>query len=150
MTEEPPTPPVNPVADEAPVVKAARAFHARDQVALALGIELLEVRPGFARLAMPVDEEKLNFYGVGHGGMTYLLADAASGYACNAGGTVMVAHSATITYLAPAPPGGRLTATARETHRTGRTAIYDVTVTDEADKTIAVFRGTALSARRPG
>ena len=61
----------------------------------------------------------------------------------------MVAHSATITYLAPAPPGGRLTATAEESHRTGRTAIYDVTVTDETGNTIAVFRGTALKVRRP-
>ena len=144
MTEKPSLPPTGPVVD------AAKAFHARDNTARALGIALLEVRPGFARLAMQVDDEKLNFYGVGHGGMTYLLADAASGYASNAGGTVMVAHSATITYLAPAAPGGWLTATAEETQRTGRTAIYDVTVTDEAGDTIAVFRGTTLGVRRPG
>jgi acyl-CoA thioesterase len=142
MTEKSPTPPTALVVDE------AKAFHARDKASQALGIELVEVRPGFARLAMQVDDGKLNPYGVGHGGMTYMLADAASGYASNAGGTAMVAHSATITYIAPAPPGGRLTATAEETHRTGRTAIYDVTVTDETGTTIAVFRGTAMRVRR--
>lgn len=129
----------------------AKPAAAPDPTCRALGIELLELRPGFARLRMRIGDDMANAHGTGHGGIVFLLADAASGYAANAddnADSVIVAHGATITYLAPAPLGGWLTATATEGHRAGRTAIYDVTVTNEAGDTVAVLRATGLATRR--
>ncbi|MEC7962834.1 MAG: hotdog domain-containing protein, partial [Pseudomonadota bacterium] len=51
------------------------------------------------------------------------------------------AQENTITYLAPGQPGELLTATAVEQSKTGRSGVYDVTVTGEDGRKVALFRG---------
>jgi acyl-CoA thioesterase len=52
-----------------------------------------------------------------------------------------VAQHCAVTFLNPVKLGEVLTATAREVSRLGRSGITDVTVTNQAGETIAVFRG---------
>src|SRR3546814_21023741 len=74
---------------------------ARDTVALALGVEVLEARPGFARCAMTIADRHLNPHGVCHGGVLFTFADSTFGYACNAYDQMTMAQGADIDFLRP-------------------------------------------------
>jgi acyl-CoA thioesterase len=106
-----------------------------------LGIELVSLGPGEARTTLTVTEDCLNFHGTPHGGALYSLADAAFAAASNAAGRTSVALETNMSYLATVDAGETITATATETHAGGRTAAYEITVTDGADSRIATFRG---------
>lgn len=112
-----------------------------DKASQGLGMEILEVGPGLAQLAMTVTERMLNGHGSCHGGYIFTLADSAFAFACNSHGTPAVAQHCTITYVAPGRLGMRLVAVAQERQRGERSGIYDVTVRDEAGTVIAEFRG---------
>jgi acyl-CoA thioesterase len=124
------------------VAQASRdAMWAQDRASKALGIEVLEVGPGRARLRMPVRAEMCNGHHLCHGGMIFTLADSAFAYACNSHNKVTVANNCAVTFIASAREGDVLTADAAERHRGGRSGVCDVTVTDQAGTLIAVFRG---------
>jgi acyl-CoA thioesterase len=125
------------------------ALYGRDNASRALGMELLGVAGGAARVAMTVRADMNNGHGVCHGGFVFTLADTAFAYACNAAGVAMVAAGASIEFLSPAVVGERLIATARETSRTERNGIYDVIVETEAGETRAHFRGRCARWRAP-
>jgi acyl-CoA thioesterase len=134
---------------ETPTATSPETLYLKDAAARALGIEVLEAAPGAARVAMVVRPDMGNGHGICHGGFIFALADTAFAYACNAAGIAMVAAGASIEFLAPAPVGERLTATARETSRSDRSGIYDVIVESEAGETRAHFRGRCARLRTP-
>jgi len=120
---------------------SAEAMWADDKASQGLGMEVLDVGPGRAKLAMRLTERMVNGHGFGHGGFIFTLADSALAFACNAYGFRSVAQQCSITFLAPARLGMRLVAEATERHRADRRGIYDVSVRDEAGTVIAEFRG---------
>jgi acyl-CoA thioesterase len=132
----------NPSADSQHL--AERAVHAlfeRDRASQALGIEILEVRPGFTRVAMLIRPDMVNGHDICHGGYVFTLADSAFAFCCNSFNAVTVAAGATIDFLAPARTGDRLTATARQLWRSRRTGLYEIEVTNQHGAPIALFRG---------
>lgn len=86
------------------------ALAERDTFVKSLGIELVEAGPGRAVTRLAVAERHLNFNGVCQGGLTFTLADAAFGYACNSHGVVAGAIDAHIAFCAPVRAGDVLTA----------------------------------------
>lgn len=106
-----------------------------------LGIELRSLEPGLAQTRLEVTDDLTNFHGTPHGGAIYSLADAAFAAASNSRGETAVALETNISYLEAVDVGTELTATATETHESGRTAEYEVVVTDEDEERIATFRG---------
>jgi acyl-CoA thioesterase len=122
-------------------------LYADDAASQALGIEVLEAAPGRVRVAMIVRADMQNGHGICHGGIMFTLADSAFAFACNSHGAPMVAAGATIEFLASAPVGARLIATASETARTERHGIYDVRIADERGIEYAHFRGRCARLR---
>lgn len=120
---------------------AADAMWANDRASRDLGMALDYVAPGEARLSMIVTETMANGHGIGHGGFIFALADSAFAFACNSYNKNTVAQHCSISFLAPVQVGDRLTATACERHREGRSGIYDVTVRRDDGTPIAEFRG---------
>jgi acyl-CoA thioesterase len=118
----------------------ADAMWATDAASQELGMEILDVGQGYARLAMTVTAAMANGHGMAHGGYIFTLADSAFAFACNTYNERAVAAQCSITYLRPGKVGHRLIAVAREVARAGRSGIYDVTICD-GDVTIAEFRG---------
>ena len=96
---------------------------------------------GRATLTMTVRPEHCNGHGICHGGVTFMLADSAFAFACNSRNLSTVAQHNMISYLAPGRAGDVLTAEAHEVTQTGRSGIYDVTVTNQEGTLIAEFRG---------
>ncbi|GLZ08020.1 hypothetical protein Acsp03_54860 [Actinomadura sp. NBRC 104412] len=126
--------------------RCAETMSERDQVAIDLDMEIVEVGPGRARLRMRVTDTMVNGHGLAHGGYVFLLADSAFAYACNTHDRVTVAAAADITFVAPAYGGDLLEALATERVRFGRSGLYDVTVRRiPDDAVIAEFRGTSRS-----
>jgi len=78
---------------------------------------------------MTVREDMVNGHAIGHGGLTFTLADSAFAFACNSYGRRTVAAGAEIRFRAPTRLGDVLTATATERSREGRSGVYDVEVT---------------------
>jgi acyl-CoA thioesterase len=124
-----------------PIEAVAAAMWAEDRASRGLGMELLEVGPGRAVLAMRITETMVNGHGIAHGGFIFTLADSAFAFACNWTGERTVAAHCQITYLRPARLGQRLVAEGIETFREGRNGITDVRVRTEDGETIAMFRG---------
>ena len=116
-------------------------MHENDQAAKALGMQIISTSLGKSTLSMEVRQDMLNGLGSCHGGMIFSLADTAFAHACNSGNKPTVASGCTIDFLAPAKQGDVLNARAAERSRSGRTGIYDVEVTNQNDRLIAVFRG---------
>lgn len=113
----------------------------RDPYAKLLGIELLDVKPGYSPLSMVLGEDMLSFHGLPHGGAIFSLADAALGAASNSHGTKSVGLSMEIVYLRTPDPGTKLTAEATEEHMGRRTALYHITVKSEVGNLIASCHG---------
>lgn len=119
----------------------ARAMWARDRTAQALGMQIAVVRAGYATLNMRVRNDMVNGHHMCHGGMIFTLADTAFAYACNSYNQNAVASACQIDFIAPAHEGEMLQAEATERTATGRTGVYDVTVSAGEGKIIALFRG---------
>jgi len=120
---------------------AGKTMYERDPASQALGMTLDEIRPGYARMSMPVRADMLNGHRTCHGGYIFMLADSAFAFACNSHNFNTVGAGCAIDYLAPAREGDLLTAEAVELALLGRTGVYDVAVTDREGRKIALFRG---------
>lgn len=121
----------------------------RDRASAALGMTLLEARPGYAALSFVVREDMLNGFDVCHGGLIFSLADTAFAAACNETTAVTLAAGADVSFLRPAREGQVLTAIAVRRSLSGRSGLYDVTVSDEAGAVIAEFRGRSRTTNLP-
>jgi len=121
--------------------KSAAAMWADDHASKWAGMEIVSVDEGVAELSLTVQPHHCNGHGIGHGGVTFMLADSAFAFACNSRNQSTVAMHNIISYLAPARLGDRLIARAQEVVLNGRNGIYDVKVTNQNDDLIAEFRG---------
>lgn len=123
------------------------AMYLRDRVAQRLGMQLEAVSPGFARIRMTIGEDMINGHGICHGGFTFALADTACAYACNSYNVNTLSQAVNIVFMAPARLGQHLVAEARESHHAGRTGCYDIRVSNEAGKVVAVAMGQCRTLR---
>ncbi|MCC9173479.1 hotdog fold thioesterase [Arthrobacter sp. zg-Y179] len=126
-----------------------------------MGIEVVAVGPGTARISMLLRPQMVNGFGIGHGGMVFAFADTAFALACNPEGGgparkrdhITVAAGADITFLAPVTAGDRLTASAEHRAGNGRSGVYDIEVRSERpDGTavvVALFRGRSRTIPNP-
>ena len=120
---------------------------AQDAAVRTLGITLDSISPGHARLVMKVREDMINGAGICHGGLITTLADSAFAFACNSYNRLTLAAGIAVDFIAPAHQGDVLTATAAEVSRSARTGVYDINVTNQQNKLVAVLRGRCHEVR---
>lgn len=135
------------MSPDALAAEVARRMWDGDRATQALGMELLEVRAGYARIRMPVRRDMTNGHGICHGGFMFLLADSTFAFACNSHNQRAVAASAEIHFIASANEGDVLTAEGVEQHLAGRSGVYDMRVTDQSGRLIALFRGKSATIK---
>ena len=99
-------------------------------------------------MKMKVRPEFLNGVGTVHGGIVFGIADTAFAYASNSHNRIAVALDVSISY----PNAGQLhdefTVEAKEIYLGGRTAIYQVTVTNQHQQLIGMFNGTVYRTHK--
>lgn len=110
-----------------------------------LGIQCLKIEPGYCKLQMTVRDEMVNPLGITHGGIVFSLADTAFGYACNAGNRQAVALDVSISFIKASKPGDTLIAETQQIHNGKSTGVYLITVTNQRNETVALFKGTCYN-----
>ncbi len=106
-----------------------------------LGIEVLEIKEGYSKIKMTVREEMINGFGIVHGGIAFSLGDSAFAFACNNRNTLSVALDTSINFLKPIHVGDVLTAEAKELHNGRSTGLYHITITNQDNQEVAIFKG---------
>jgi acyl-CoA thioesterase len=119
-----------------------------DHFAATCGIRLVELRPGFAKMVLGIDDRHLNRVGTVHGGAIFTLADSASGAASKTGGKATVSVDTNISFV-KAAKAGTLYAEATEVARSRKLSTCTVRVTDDAGELVALFQGTAYIKDKP-
>lgn len=114
-----------------------------------LGIKVLEIEHGYARVSMQFDPAMQNIFGMLHGGAIFSLLDEAFQLACNARGELAVAQQVNTYFLAAAKPGACLIAEAKELNATRKTALYEVRVFEQVGERL-LATAQAMAYRKGG
>src|SRR6185436_6289126 len=109
-----------------------------------LGIEVLEIKEGYSRIKMTDRKEMINGFGIVHGGIAFSLADSAFAFACNNRNNLSVALDTSINFTKPVQVDDILTAEAKELHNGKSTGLYHITITNQRDHMVALFKGTCF------
>ena len=113
-----------------------------------LGIEVIEITEGYSKIKMTVRNEMMNGLGIVHGGIAFSLADSAFAFACNNRNVLSVALDTSINFLKPVRVGDILIAEAKELHNGKSTGLYQVTISNQQQHIVAVFKGTCFRTHR--
>jgi acyl-CoA thioesterase len=129
-------------------LEAFKHHFENDRFATSNGMRLIELRPGFAKTSLQVDQRHLNSIGTVHGGAIFTLADFAFGAAVKTRGKVAPAISTNLSFL-QATRSGTLYAEATEISRSSKLSVCAVRVTNDAGELVALFQGTAYIKDEP-
>ncbi|MCG2616112.1 hydroxyphenylacetyl-CoA thioesterase PaaI [Terrimonas sp. NA20] len=114
-----------------------------------LGISVIEVREGYSKIKMTVRAEMINGFGIVHGGVAFSLGDSAFAFACNNRNNLSVALDTSINFTKPVHVGDELIAEAKEIHNGRSTGLYHITIINQRDHIVAVFKGTCFRTGKP-
>ncbi|MEP7252943.1 MAG: hydroxyphenylacetyl-CoA thioesterase PaaI [Ginsengibacter sp.] len=109
-----------------------------------LGIELIDIKEGYSKIKMKIRQEMLNGLGIVHGGIAFSLADSAFAFACNSRNVLSVALDTSINFVKPTHPEDEITAEAKEIHNGKSTGLYLITITNQHNHQVAIFKGTCF------
>ncbi len=109
-----------------------------------LGIEVLEIKEGFSKIKMVVRKEMVNGFGIVHGGIAFSLADSAFAFACNNRNVLSVALDTSISFIKPVHIDDVLIAEAKELHNGKSTGLYHISITNQKEHMVALFKGTCF------
>jgi len=123
---------------------------AREPFARILDISLVALQEGHSVVEMTYDPGRMdNIYSRTHGGAVYGLIDEAFETAAQTEGTIAVALNVNVTYVTSPEPGARLRAEANRVTQTRKTASYEIRVTDDKERLIAVCQALAYRTGKP-
>jgi len=105
--------------------------NSEDTFAKQIGMNLIEIRTGFARATLLITDEKVNMYQMAHGGAIFSVADQACEAAGNSFGEPAVALQHSIHFLAAGKSGDLIEATAKVTHRSNRIGLIEFEVKNQ-------------------
>ncbi len=131
------------MSDEINLHETACNFLASDAFAVFLGIEVVEVRKEYAKVAMRVRQEYLNSVDRAHGAAIFAIVDQAFAVACNACGPRGIAISVNINYHSAAAPGSIMTAEATAVSVRRKISTWRVVVNDEDGAVVATAEAVA-------
>ena len=125
---------------ESKAEQIARKMMVGDAFSQWLGIEIIEVREGYAQMKMTVRDEMLNGHGVMHGGISFSLADSTFAFASNSHGQKAVSIETSINHTKAVFVGDELIATAEKESLSRSVGFYLVRVT-RGEELVGLFKG---------
>lgn len=123
-----------------------KLYFKKDNFVVDVGIELLEVSPGYAKAKLDIEKKHLNALKTVQGGALFTLADIAFAAALNAHGNDAVVINANISFV-KAVGKGTLTAEAKEISINPKIATYSVNITDDEGDIVAIYQGIGYRKR---
>lgn len=141
-----------PVANSTPVAALSDlhthlAARMNSGLAAHLGIELVEVRPGYLCAQLEIAPHHIAANGYLHAGSVVTLADSACGFGCFASLPEGANNFTTIelkSNFLRTTTAGIVRAEARLVHGGRRTQVWDATVFDAKEQALALFRCTQM------
>lgn len=109
-----------------------------------MDVKIIEIKAGFCQLKATIKAEMVNGFMIAHGGISYSLSDSALAFASNTYGKKCVSIETSISHTRPAKINDVLTATCTELNRGKTIGVYQVIVTNQEGKKVAVFKGTVF------
>jgi acyl-CoA thioesterase len=113
-----------------------------------LGIEVIEIREGHSKIKMTVRKEMINAFGIAHGGIAFSMADSAFAFACNNRNNLSVALDTSINFIKPVHVEDVLIAEATEVHNGKSTGLYQISITNQYNHIVALFKGTCFRTNK--
>lgn len=124
-------------------VDYAREVVGRDPMAKFLGIEVEEVREGYARCSVTIMPEYLNAVERAHGTIIFSVIDQALAVASNSTGSIAVSVNISMNFLAAAIDGEKIFAEAVPVNIGKKMSVWRIEVRSTNDKLIATADGIA-------
>lgn len=121
----------------------------KDRFSEWLGLKPEVLADGFCKMQFRVRPEMLNGFETIHGGVLFAACDSVFAFACNSHGLIAVALEASIHFTRPAKLSDILFVEARNIYLGKKTGLYEVSVTNEDDDLICLFKGTAYRTSKP-
>ena len=109
-----------------------------------LGIDIVDIKEGYSKIKMTVRKEMINGFGIVHGGIAFSLADSTFAFACNNRNNLSVALDTSINFTKPVHVEDVLTAEAKEIHNGKSTGLYQVSIINQKNHVVAIFKGTCF------
>ncbi len=103
-----------------------------------VGFDTTEIHEGYARGEMTLASKHGNPIGSIHGGVIFTIADTIGGAAATSRGRYVTTLSGNINYLRPAMNCKKLIGESREIKVGKNVCVYDVIITDETGREIAM------------
>lgn len=122
--------------------KITQEMYSQDWFSQWLGIEIVDISEGKCILKMKIRKEMLNGFGIAHGGITYSIADSALAFASNSHNRKSVSIETSISHIESLKENDEIIALAEEKSISNKIAIYEVSITNQNKKIIALFKGT--------
>ncbi len=113
--------------------------------ALNMGMKLVDLSKGYARVKLELKKEFLNWENLIHGGVIASLLDQAFGCSLNTLDHIYVAVQLNVNYLSAAPVGETIYAESKVIYAGKKLGVSEMTVSDSKGKTIARATGTTVS-----
>lgn len=120
----------------------------KDRFANSIGARLVEIREGYARAELVVEERHLNGAGLCQGGVMYTLADLAFAGVANCHGILSLGISNTITFIKPGKLGDHIIAECTEQVNHHKLPYCDVRVTNRDGDVLAMMTGLAYRLKK--
>ena len=129
-------------------VKVVEHMMEHDLFSQWLGIEVLDIKEGYSKIKMTVRKEMINGFGIVHGGIAFSLADSCFAFDCNNRNVLSVAFDTAINFIKPVHVNDVLTAEAKELHNGKSTGLYHITITNQKNHIVALFKGTCFRTNK--
>ena len=113
-----------------------------------LGIQIIEIKEGYSKIKMKVRKEMMNGLHIVHGGIAFSLADSSFAFACNSRNNLSVALDTSINFLKPVHVDDELIAEAKEMHNGKSTGLYQITITNQYNHIVALFKGSCFRTNK--
>ncbi|MBN1644216.1 MAG: PaaI family thioesterase [Dehalococcoidales bacterium] len=115
-----------------------------EPIAKFLGMKLVELKPGYAKITMKLKPEYQNFNGYVFGGVIVAVADHAFAYGSNSVAYPSVATQFNINFINAAGPEDTLTAECNVLRSGKRAGVSEITVKNQTGKLIAKATGVTV------
>jgi acyl-CoA thioesterase len=113
-----------------------------------MGVSLIEIRENYCLIEMPIRKEMINGLKTVHGGVTFSFAESALAFSSNNTGNAAVALNCMISFTKAVRLGDTLIAESILMADTRKTAVYDITITNQHKVLVASFRGTVYKLEK--
>jgi acyl-CoA thioesterase len=124
-----------------------RAGESKEHIASFLKMRLVELSPGYAKVALKLIPEYQNFNGLVFGGIVMAVADQAFAYASNSLARPSIASQFNIHFINGAGADDELIAECQVVRSGKRVGVSEIKVTNQDGKLIAQATGTTIPVR---